>query len=266
MKEAVDPRVALETALVRIARADLDVAPAALLERIDRLERAARRWRFRFRWRRAAGSVPHRRSGQGGRAARSPRPPPAKYSPPQAARPSLRVPTAAPKPAPDCPVRPRPPARPKPAEPAATADDRRVAAAPDALPHPDQLTLAWGDTILDQLPAAPKRCSAAGTSSTPPTPRSRCRPRSTGNAATRCGSTCEQALVAHFGRPLTLTLAVGSAAAASRRPPNEPTPTMRPNVTEDVGDVRELDDAPPVASAVGPTDWRRSPVPRRKPT
>ncbi|HVT76055.1 MAG TPA: DNA polymerase III subunit gamma/tau, partial [Acidimicrobiales bacterium] len=39
MKEAVDARVALETALVRLSRTDLDVAPSALLERIDRLER-----------------------------------------------------------------------------------------------------------------------------------------------------------------------------------------------------------------------------------
>ena len=39
MKEAVDARVALETAIVRVARTDLDVAPSALLERIERLER-----------------------------------------------------------------------------------------------------------------------------------------------------------------------------------------------------------------------------------
>ena len=40
MREALDPRVSLEVALVRIASSDVDPSPAALLERIERLERA----------------------------------------------------------------------------------------------------------------------------------------------------------------------------------------------------------------------------------
>ena len=40
MREAPDPRVLLEVALVRLCRPDLDSSPAALLERIDRLERS----------------------------------------------------------------------------------------------------------------------------------------------------------------------------------------------------------------------------------
>ena len=40
MREAPDPRVLLEVALVRLCRPELDSSPAALLERIDRLERA----------------------------------------------------------------------------------------------------------------------------------------------------------------------------------------------------------------------------------
>jgi len=43
LRESVDPRVTLEVALVRVARADLDTSPAALVERLDRLERADRR-------------------------------------------------------------------------------------------------------------------------------------------------------------------------------------------------------------------------------
>jgi DNA polymerase-3 subunit gamma/tau len=39
MREALDPRVSLEVALVRVARPDADASPAALLERIERLER-----------------------------------------------------------------------------------------------------------------------------------------------------------------------------------------------------------------------------------
>src|SRR3954447_19783634 len=40
MREAPDPRVLLEVALVRLCRPELDASPAALLERIERLERA----------------------------------------------------------------------------------------------------------------------------------------------------------------------------------------------------------------------------------
>src|SRR5438105_6882260 len=40
MRESPDPRVTLEVALVRLCRPDADVSPAALLERIERLERA----------------------------------------------------------------------------------------------------------------------------------------------------------------------------------------------------------------------------------
>src|SRR5205085_4817413 len=43
MREALDPRVTLEVALVRAARPDAEVTPAALLERIERLERAGPR-------------------------------------------------------------------------------------------------------------------------------------------------------------------------------------------------------------------------------
>ncbi|MDQ6726605.1 MAG: DNA polymerase III subunit gamma/tau, partial [Actinomycetota bacterium] len=40
MREAPDPRVVLEVGLVRLCRPELDTSPAALLERIERLERA----------------------------------------------------------------------------------------------------------------------------------------------------------------------------------------------------------------------------------
>jgi DNA polymerase-3 subunit gamma/tau len=40
MREAPDPRVLLEVALVRLCRPELDESPAALLERIERLEKA----------------------------------------------------------------------------------------------------------------------------------------------------------------------------------------------------------------------------------
>ena len=40
MRDAPDPRVLLEVALVRLCNPDVDVSPAALLERVERLERA----------------------------------------------------------------------------------------------------------------------------------------------------------------------------------------------------------------------------------
>jgi DNA polymerase-3 subunit gamma/tau len=40
MRQAADPRITLETALVRLADVTSDTSPAALLERVDRLERA----------------------------------------------------------------------------------------------------------------------------------------------------------------------------------------------------------------------------------
>ena len=40
MRDAVDPRVTLEVALIRLASPSADMSPAALLERIERLERA----------------------------------------------------------------------------------------------------------------------------------------------------------------------------------------------------------------------------------
>ena len=39
MRDSLDPRINLEVALVRLARADLDTSPAALVERLDRIER-----------------------------------------------------------------------------------------------------------------------------------------------------------------------------------------------------------------------------------
>jgi DNA polymerase-3 subunit gamma/tau len=63
MRDAVDPRVALEVALVRVASPAADVRPAALLERIEQLER---------------------RVAAGGALSPAPSPPPAPASPPPA--------------------------------------------------------------------------------------------------------------------------------------------------------------------------------------
>ncbi len=42
MRDALDPRIVLEAALVRLARPDVDTSPAAIVERLERLERLER--------------------------------------------------------------------------------------------------------------------------------------------------------------------------------------------------------------------------------
>ncbi len=123
MRDAPDPSVVLEIALVRIARPELDPSPAAIVERLERLERAER----------AAPAAP------------APRP--------AASRPSLgelrtatrtrSEPTPPTQPASTTAV---PDARPDDAPPPPSA----ATPAPGALDR-DEVTLAWGDVILAGL-------------------------------------------------------------------------------------------------------------------
>ena len=214
MKEAVDARVALETALVRVARTDLDVAPSALLERIERLER-----------------------GQA-TVARDDAPALTKVAPPPAAtsRPSLRM-------------QPPPPQPPK-AEAPASSPPPEAAASGD-LPTRDELTLAWGDVILDKISARAKARFRGGhwvDAATPtfalPTEihRQRCE---------EVRTDVMEALAGHFGRTVPLTLVVdggGPSAQAVEQHPSSPNAASSDDDEEDVGDVSELEDAPPVAS------------------
>src|SRR5207302_6003792 len=110
MRESPDPRVTLEVALVRVCRPDADTSPAALVERIERLERAA------------AG--------------------------PAMAEARKAVPQAPPKPPPKPPPPPPPPppkgdGNPAPAPQAQAPAPPKPTAALD-LPTRDELTLAWG--------------------------------------------------------------------------------------------------------------------------
>jgi DNA polymerase-3 subunit gamma/tau len=189
MRQAPDPRISLEVALVRLTHPDADSSPAALLERIDRLERQV---------------------------AAAPPPAPAPARPPA----QLAVPG-------------RPPAAaPPPADPPAPA---AVAPAGD-MPSRDQLTLAWGDTILGRLPG-PARIRFTG---------GRFAAVEDGHAvfalpnsihASRCEeyrAHVEAALAEHFGVPVPLRLVVDTGVVA---PPPVP--------ADDVVDVDDLRDAPP---------------------
>ena len=191
MRDALDPRIILEAALVRLARPDADTSPAALVERLERLERAA-----------AvppphpppppppppAGGPPPPADGPGlpGPAARPSPPPgagrrPAGPPPPSADRPPTRAATPPPSPsrpaAPPMPGRRPPPSPPLPPRVAATRPSPPPAAAPPAppglepqapaptgaaLPTRDALTKAWGDAVLTSLSGRAKARFGAG--------------------------------------------------------------------------------------------------------
>jgi len=138
MRDAPDPTVVLEIALVRLARPELDASPAALLERIERLERSAAM------------------------------PPPLPAAPaPSRSRPALgelrpasraraaapapeAVPQAVPQAVPDADTT-------EPVPPTSSGEG-----AASAWPDRDALTLAWGDTIFASLPPRARALYQAG--------------------------------------------------------------------------------------------------------
>jgi DNA polymerase-3 subunit gamma/tau len=228
MVEAVDQRIVLEAALVRLANVDADTSLAALLERVERLEGAVATGGAR-----PSGAVPPPEApadpGPGGR-------------PADAARQLLRerrsgssgaaAPASAPAPAPAPKADPLP-APSAPADPVATGD----------LPTRDELTLAWGDTLLSKVPRAAKPRYAGGRfvavdergavfALPNEAHRARCEEHRAG---------VEQVLGDHFGRPVPLVLVVDDGTPASPAP----LPAERDDEpVEEIIDVNELEDAP----------------------
>jgi DNA polymerase-3 subunit gamma/tau len=206
MRESPDPRVTLEVALVRLCRPDADTSPAALVERIERLERGA-------------GESTHAPAVAEARKAvrKAPAPPPPPPPPQNSGNPAPPAPKAPTKAAP---------------KPTARAD----------LPSRDELTLAWGDRVLDALTPKAKALYKSGRFT-----------EVDGGAAVyalpnkvhmerceRVRADVEAALAAEFGRPVPLRLIVDEVSTA---PPPDP-------VEEDVTiDVEELRDATPAAVA-----------------
>jgi len=155
MREAPDPRIVLEVALVRATRAELDTSPAALLERIEKLERAGREGRPPGPGRPPRDDPP-----------RGPAPEPGRAPSPGADQPTVgsvrQRRTAAPPP-------PEPASAP-PAEPSATAPPAapeprsapEPAAATGDLPSREELTLLWADSVLGRLRPRAKGLFAQG--------------------------------------------------------------------------------------------------------
>ncbi len=252
MREALDPRVALEVVLVGLARADADASVEGLADRLTRLER---------------------RIGTGPADAAPPIPAPARAS---ATTPDPPAPadTAA-APSPERPAGPSAGAREalgalrsrpgagRPAGPprASTGSPRAAAgpapsrtgppAAPAPVPSPsapeaapglgrDEIVQAWGDGLLASLPGRPRARYGTGrfveveggevTFAVPNEAHRR--------FCEECRPDVEAALAKHFGTPLRLKLVVEpETASAPAGPEGQP--------EEDI-DLTELTEAPPV--------------------
>jgi DNA polymerase-3 subunit gamma/tau len=223
MRDAPDPRVTLEVALVRLAHPEVDDTPGALLARIERLESSVRTEVLP-----SAPPPPAAVPGPGSPARDVSRPAPV------AARP--------PAPAPDPPHQDAEPAGPvdqaKVASPVAPpeplGDEKAGDGSPpqgSAVPFPtrDQLVQAWGDHIIGRLRPKAKALFQAGRfvgvegdralfGLPNETHRIRCE---------EVRGEIESALSDHFGRPVVLTLIVepgsgGSPAPEADLPPSSP--------------------------------------------
>jgi DNA polymerase-3 subunit gamma/tau len=212
MRDAPDPRVVLEVALVRLARADLDDSPAAVLDRVHRLERALD----------ALGDPRSHPADASPGSGAPPLLPPIGHSAPPAP-PSARPPSAPPRAAPPEEATPPPPAV------AVTESDDEGTTDPTATPAPvaplpepvgangggappdrDALTQAWGDQILRSLPARAKALFSAGRFiETPDATVAFALPNAAHrDRAEEVRPLVEDALRAHFGVPVPLTLVV----------------------------------------------------------
>jgi DNA polymerase-3 subunit gamma/tau len=237
MRDAPDPRITLEVALVRLAAPDADDSPGALLARLERLERLVGLRDSPAEAAEAAVTIPAVRSIPP--PARPAPSPPAQTPPPitagvgqSALGAHRRAREGGPEPSP----RPTPPAEPDP-----TASRQPL----EPLPSREALTIAWGDTILPGLRPGVKVYLSGGrfvgvdaSAAIFAVPDRGLLTRAEPNRAE-----VEAALAAHFGRPVPLRLVLDEPAAAANqaRPP-----------AEDLGGIEfhELQDAP--AAVVSP--------------
>jgi DNA polymerase-3 subunit gamma/tau len=219
MRESPDPRVTLEVALVRLCRPDADTSPAALLERLERVERALGE-------RTHAPAVAEAR-----KAVSAPPPAPPRAPAPGKARPALGG------------VRKRPPEASASDGPtaAAAATATATAAGDGPMPTRDELTLAWGDRVLGQLSGRAKALYKSGRfvsvedgAAVYALPNAVHRER-----CERCRAEVERALEAEFSTRVPIRLVVEPEGSA--QPPVE-------DRDEDIGmDVEDIREAPPAA-------------------
>ena len=246
MREALDPRVNLETALVRLARPDVDDSPGALLERLEQLERRIEGLRGGTDTDADAGGhqAPPLRSTNAG-------PSPAPPSGPASAGSSPASAGSSPAPAPPAPpgrpadearatlgaLRARQPSPPSPPVPAGEPAPVRPAPPPEQAPSPrpagvipsrDELTKAWGDTVYRSLPGKARARFSGGRFSAVENGTAVFVAPNEVHAA-RCREVkdlVETALASHFGVAVALVLAVepGGPSAGATRTVSDPDP------------------------------------------
>jgi DNA polymerase-3 subunit gamma/tau len=265
MREAPDPRVSFEVALVRITRPELDTSPAALVERVERLERGQR----------TSAPAPGAATPVAATPAAGPSPaapPPAggtrpalggirRPSPAAAAGSSPLGPTDDPTPRPTA-VPPSPAPIPRPtavppspaptdASPVAATRPGADAGAAPAFPTRDELALAWGDAVLRSLKARVKGLYGSGRFVTVEDGHAVIGFESgtLRDMAEQARPDVEAALAAHFRRPVPVRTVVASDAAPPAAPEDE----------GEVTDLGELTDAPPDARS--PLDHLQSAFP-----
>ncbi|MHB1912963.1 MAG: DNA polymerase III subunit gamma/tau [Acidimicrobiales bacterium] len=250
MREALDPRVALEVVLVGLARADTDSSVEGLADRVARLEHRLE----------AGGAPASAASPQAATPSVAGLPiaaaPPPNRAPSAGAREALgalrnRPGTGRPAGPPRAPAGPAPsqktPSHPTPAPPTPA----RVASAPDRPdetgptdagpggPGQDEIVQAWGDGLLASLPGRPRArygtgrfAAVEGREVTFAVPNEAHR-----RFCEECRPEVEAALSTHFGTSLQLKLVVEPEAGGPAPGPDEP---------EEEIDLSELTQAPPV--------------------
>jgi DNA polymerase-3 subunit gamma/tau len=247
MRQAPDPRIPLEVALVRITRPESDTSLDALLARIDRLEAAVRDGN--------GGSLPAAPAPAGGSPAaearnrlkevRKPDPDPVLAPDPDPGGVKSDARTVEEVAAPVLAAVPDPEPVPEP-----VSASPEPAAAAGGLPSRDELTLAWGDRVLTELRPKVKMLYAAGRFVDHSGDRAafalpneqhikRCEPLK---------GDVEAALASEFGRPVPLALVVdghepppdttGSASAPAPAPTSAPEDDLAA-----IGPIEELEDA-----------------------
>lgn len=256
-----DPRIVLEVALVRLCRADADRSLDAILDRLERLERAVATGELP-----AAGSPPATAPAPAaGSAASAPAAAPSGDRPADDARAQLAkargaaAPTRARATKATSPERPAARTRPSPARQAAPEPAPEAPGPPagaGGVPSRDELTLAWGDAVLDLLSRGTKAIFSTGrfvegdgtaavfALANKPT-RDHCEKKR---------PEVEKALATHFGRPIPLKL-VTDAEVGDQPPEERPArgggrsmPARPDPEPEEIGDIHELEDAPSAAT------------------
>ena len=267
LRESVDPRVTLEVALVRLARADLDTSPAALVERIEHLERALAG---------GAGRAPAAAAGLPS----APSPAPAMVdvprvvpataatvttdegpsgpagvrrtlgalkgtagtartaaSPPVAPAPARVAPAAAPAPAAD------PATHAAPAPGGAPVADQAVAGVASALlPSAGEVAAAWEAVLAQVKPAVRSRFATAKVVAVDSAVVVAVENRFLQKDCEDRRGDVEAALAARFGRAVPVRVVIGAGG------PPATTPAVDPRGEEEQIDLTQLVDAPPSAA------------------